>query len=51
MLYLYPYFVSHVPEFLDIWNIVSLSQQGLEKLNDEITKDYFRSTTTETLQH
>lgn len=37
--------VSHVPEFLEIYRTISqFSQQGLEKLNDDITKDYFRST-------
>ena len=37
--------VAHVPEFLEIYGtIVAFSQQGLEKLNDEITQDYFRST-------
>ncbi len=37
--------VSHVPEFLEIYGSLSpFSQQGLEKLNDDITKNYFRST-------
>ena len=37
--------VAHVPKFLkDIGSLAPYSQQGLEKLNDEITKDYFKST-------
>ncbi len=41
---MYSYFVSHVPEFPEIYGSLSpFSQQGLEKLNDDI-KDYFRST-------
>ena len=37
--------VSHIPEFLEVYGTISyFSQQGLEKLNDDITKDYFRST-------
>ena len=37
--------VSHIPEFLSLYGpISSFSQQGLEKLNDDITKDYFWST-------
>lgn len=37
--------VSHIPEFLEKYGTISqFSQQGLEKLNDDITKDYFRST-------
>ena len=36
---------SHKPEFLEKYGTISeFSQQGLEKLNDDITKDYFRST-------
>ena len=37
--------VAHIPKFLkDIGSLAPYSQQGLEKLNDEITKDYFKST-------
>ena len=37
--------VSHMPEFLKLYGSISpFSQQGLEKLNDNITKSYFRST-------
>ena len=37
--------VAHVPKFLkDIGSLAPYSQQGLEKLNDDITKDYFKST-------
>lgn len=37
--------ISHIPEFLSLYGSISqFSQQGLEKLNDDITKDYFRST-------
>ena len=37
--------VSHVPEFLKLYGCIApFSQQGLEKLNDEITKSYFRCT-------
>ena len=37
--------MSHIPEFLDMYGaIVAFSQQGLEKLNEEVTQDYFRST-------
>ena len=37
--------VAHIPEFLkDIESLAPYSQQGLEKLNDDITKDYFKST-------
>ena len=37
--------VSHIPEFLELYGTLSpYSQQGLEKLNDDLTKDYFRST-------
>ena len=36
---------SHIPEFLKLYgSITPFSQQGLEKLNDDITKSYFRST-------
>ena len=36
--------ITHIPEFLDMYRaIVAFSQQGLEKLNDEVTQD-FRST-------
>ena len=37
--------VSHIPQFLEMYSTLApFSQQGLEKLNDDITKDYFRST-------
>ena len=37
--------VFHIPEFLDLYgSLAPFSQQGLEKLNDNLTKDYFRST-------
>ena len=37
--------VSHVPQFLEMYGTLApFSQQGLEKLNDDLTKDYFRST-------
>ena len=37
--------VFHVPEFLSLYgNLIPFSQQGLEKLNDHLTKDYFSST-------
>ena len=37
--------VSHIPQFIKFYgSLACFSQQGLEKLNDEITKDYFRST-------
>ena len=37
--------VAHIPQFLrDIGSLAVFSQQGLEKLNDDITKDYFKST-------
>ena len=37
--------VSHIPQFIPLYgSLACFSQQGLEKLNDEITKDYFRST-------
>ena len=37
--------ITHIPEFLDMYGtIIAFSQQGLEKLNDEVTQDYFRST-------
>ena len=33
--------VSHIPQFIKLYgNNSHFSQQGLEKLNDEITKDY-----------
>jgi hypothetical protein len=37
--------VWHVPEFLSLSDgtICPFTQQGLEKLNDRTTKDYFRS--------
>ena len=38
-------FYSHVPEFLKLYqNISFFNQQGLEKYNDQVSKDYFRST-------
>jgi hypothetical protein len=37
--------VWHVPEFLHLYkSICPFTQQGLEKLNDKTTKDFFRST-------
>ena len=37
--------VWHVPEFLRLYGtICPFTQQGLEKLNDKTTKDFFRST-------
>ena len=37
--------VSHIPQFLEMHGTLApFSQQGLEKLNDNLTKDYFRST-------
>ena len=37
--------VWHVPEFIQLYgNISPFTQQGLEKLNDKTTKNFFRST-------
>jgi len=37
--------VSHIPQFLEMHGTLApFSQQGLEKLNNDLTKDYFRST-------
>ena len=37
--------VFHIPKFIELYGSLALfSQQGLEWLNDNITKDYFRST-------
>lgn len=37
--------VWHVPEFIQMYGTISsFTQQGLEKLNDKTTKDFFRST-------
>lgn len=37
--------VWHVPEFLNLYGtICPFTQQGLEKLNDKTTKDFFRAT-------
>ena len=37
--------VSHIPQFITLYgSLACFSLQGLEKLNDEITKYYFRST-------
>ena len=37
--------VAHIPTFLEKFGSLAIySQQGLEKLNDEITKAYFKST-------
>lgn len=37
--------VWHVPEFIELYGKISpFTQQGLEKLNDKTTKDFFRST-------
>lgn len=36
---------AHVPEFLSLYkNIAYFTQQGMEKINDTASKDYFRST-------
>ncbi|CAB4026649.1 Hypothetical predicted protein, partial [Paramuricea clavata] len=38
-------FTWHVPEFIELYGTISIfTQQGLEKLNDKTTKDFFRST-------
>jgi len=35
----------HIPEFIKKYGTIApFSQQGLEQLNDIITKDYYRST-------
>ena len=35
---------AHVPEFLKLYqNLACYTQQGMEKYNDTISKDYFRS--------
>ena len=37
--------IYHIPEFISLHgSLAPFSQQGLERLNDTITKDYFRST-------
>lgn len=37
--------VWHLPELIGLYgNITPFTQQGLEKLNNKTTKDYFRST-------
>ena len=37
--------VAHMPKLLrDVGSLGKFSQQGLEKLNDDITKAYFKST-------
>ncbi len=37
--------MNHVPEFMSLHgSILPFTQQGLEKYNDVVTKDYFRST-------
>ena len=37
--------VYHIPKFISLHgSLARFSQQGLERLNDIITKDYFRST-------
>ena len=45
--------ISHVSEFVSLHgNIVAFTQQGLEKLNDTTTKNYFEATIiTETPKH
>jgi len=45
-IYIYIYLlVSHISEFLAAHGTIAVfSQQGLEKLNDDVTKYYFRST-------
>ena len=36
---------AHIPSLLrDTGSLTKFSQQGLEKLNDDLTKDYFKST-------
>ena len=38
-------FAYHIPKFIFLHgSLAPFSQQGLERLNDTITKDYFRST-------
>ena len=36
--------VNHIPEFLDLCGSLACFSQGLEKLNDLLTNNYFRST-------
>lgn len=37
--------IAHIPEFLKLYgSLAPYSQQGLEKLNDDITKIYYRGT-------
>lgn len=37
--------VHHIPEFISLHgSLAPFSQQGLERLNDVITKDYYRNT-------
>lgn len=37
--------IFHVPEFLNLYgSLLPFSQQGPEKLNDNLTKDYYRNT-------
>ena len=47
-------FNCHVPQFLKLYNNISyFNQQGLEKYNDQVSKDYFQSSNhrdTEALQ-
>ena len=41
----YMHLVSHIPQFLEMHGTLApFSQQGLENLNDDLTKGYFRST-------
>ena len=38
-------FSQHIPEFLKLYgNVYYFNQQGLDKYNDQCSKDYFRST-------
>ena len=37
--------IFHVPEFLNLYgSLLPFSQQGLENLNENLTKDYYRNT-------
>ena len=44
-------FSQHIPEFLKLYGNVNIfNQQGLEKYNDQSSKDYFRSTNHKNLE-
>ena len=44
-------FAQHVPEFLKLYGNINLfNQQGLEKYNDQCSRDYFRSTNHKSLE-